>query len=347
MEILGLLEKLCTASGVSGDEGAVRDIIKAEIAPYVEEMRVDALGSVIARCKGTAVKGPRVLLMAHMDEVGFYIRGAREDGLLAIFAQGIDPRVLCSKRVKVGRKGLPGVIGSKAIHLQSREDFERVIKTNALYIDIGATDKADAERQVPPGETAVFDTAFELFGEGCVKSKALDDRVGCLALIQAVQNASPACELWVAFTAQEETGLRGAIAAAQSVAPDIALVLEGTTAADVPDTAPHQVVCRLGGGVAISFADNASIGHPGLVRLLRGLADGQGIAWQHKRYVSGGNDSGAVQARFGPVATAVLSVPCRYIHSPASVMNLADVAAMCALVRAFAEHDALPSWKEV
>lgn len=335
-----LLEKLCQTPGVPGDEGQVRALIRDTIKDRCETS-VDAMGNLIARRKG-AQSGVRVMLAAHMDEVGFVIRAARDDGLLAFAAPGIDARVLCSKRVKVGKKGVPGVIGTKAIHLQSPEDFGRALKVDNLFIDIGCADKAGALKLVSPGETAVFDSPFVRFGRGMVKSKALDDRVGCAIAINLLlsEKAFPGVDLVAAFTTMEEIGCRGARGVAYSVKPEVAIVLEGTTAGDTPPSEPHEYVCSLGDGPVVSFMDRASIGTPEVFAALCRAGDRAKVKWQVKRGATGGNDGGAIQSTFGPVKTGVLSVPCRYIHSPANVMNENDFASARDLLAEFLETEA-------
>ena len=214
------------------------------------------------------------------------------------------------------------------------------MKHDSLVIDIGANDKADAERQVNKGDFVSFDSEWVEFGAGMGKAKALDDRSGCAILMAILENTYP-CDLTCAFTVQEEVGTRGA----QTVMEHIenvtcAIVLEGTTANDLGDVPEHLRVCAPGKGVAISMMDNSSLSHEPLWRALRALARKEDIPWQMKSYVSGGNDAGRLQRERGAVATAVLNVPCRYIHSPSSVASLADVDAAYRLVNAFLASNA-------
>ncbi|HIS93404.1 MAG TPA: M20/M25/M40 family metallo-hydrolase [Candidatus Alectryocaccomicrobium excrementavium] len=334
-----VLRELTALRGVSGNEAAVRDYILERIRPLAD-VRIDRMGNLIAHKKGT--EGARhVVLCAHMDEVGLMVTGIDDKGYLTYdTCGGIDPRVIVSKRVLVGEKAVPGVIGAKPIHLQSRSEFESVMKHDSLVIDIGAKDKADAERQVNKGDFVSFDSEWVEFGAGMVKAKALDDRSGCAILMAILENTYP-CDLTCAFTVQEEVGTRGA----QTVMEHIenvtcAIVLEGTTANDLGDVPEHLRVCAPGKGVAISMMDNSSLSHEPLWRALRALARKEDIPWQMKSYVSGGNDAGRLQRERGAVATAVLNVPCRYIHSPSSVASLADVDAAYRLVNAFLASNA-------
>jgi endoglucanase len=242
--------------------------------------------------------------------------------------------VIVSKRVFIGESAVPGVIGAKAIHLQSPEDRERVLLHKDLYIDIGAKDKAVAERLVKTGDYISFDSDWVEFGEGFVKSRALDDRIGCSTMLRVLEGDYPV-NIVCAFVVQEECGLRGARVVRYNAECDMAIALEGTTANDMGATDEHLKVCASGKGVAISFMDRASIGNVELFEALRETAVQNNIPWQLKKYVSGGNDAGALQTGKGPIPTGVLSVPCRYIHSPSSVANLSDVEAQFALVDAF------------
>lgn len=334
------LSDLTRLNGVSGDESRVRAAILSEARLWCDDVRVDRMGNVLAFARGTATGAPHALLAAHMDEVGLIVRGIRDDGLIVYETVGaIDPRVMISKRVCVGADQVPGVIGYKAPHLQPREEWNKPVSHKKLYIDIGAADKAAAEKLVRPGDYVAFENDYVPFGEGFVRSKALDDRIGCYNLLRLMQKRYP-CDVTYAFTVQEEVGLRGAGVAARGTAATVALVLEGTTANDLGMIEPHLQVCRAGHGVAISFMDRTAIAHPGLNRTLKALAQRQGIAWQIKTFVAGGNDAGAIQTARGAIAVCPISVPCRYIHSPASVCHLADVQAQYELAEAFLRNGA-------
>lgn len=331
------LKTLCELNGASGDEGAVRRAVMEAARPLCDSVRVDRMGNVIAFKKGR--KGGRHLLFsAHMDEIGFIVIDATDDGLLQFDAVGgIDPRVAVSKYVTVGEKKVPGVIGALAIHLQSDEDRRRVLDFEHLYIDIGAKNKEEALEACPRGSYAYFDNGFEPFGDGCVAAKALDDRVGCHAMLRLLENTFDA-DITCAFVTQEEVGTRGAMGAAYGAEADAVIVLEGTTAGDMGDVPKAQRVCEAGLGVVISFMDRSSMADGGLYRALTDLAEKRGIPHQSKRGATGGNDAGAYQRRKAGSRTCVLSVPCRYIHGPSSVVKLSDVEAQYALAKAFAEQ---------
>ena len=335
------LKTLCEMQGVSGrEENVRREVHRLCVEAFgAQAVAFDGLGSVIATRKGSEPGLPRVMLAAHMDEVGLMTVSATEEGLLRFRALGgVDSRVLVSKRVRVGydtpeKASLPGVIGAMAIHQQSAEDRKAVLPIEQLYIDIGARDKAEAERIAPTGTLVTFDTPYTPFGDGRVIAKALDDRVGVYNLLR-LMDAPYAGELVFAFTSQEESGCRGATGAGYRVQPDVALVLEGTTANDLGETPDAFQVCRVGQGVCISFMDNTSIADGALYQKALAVGKAQGIACQVKQYVAGGNDAGSIQRSGAGARTLALSVPCRNIHSPASVCALSDVQAQEALTRA-------------
>ncbi len=331
------LKTLCELNGASGQEGAVRKAVIEAAKPLCDDVRIDRMGNVIAFKKGRTGKR-HILFSAHMDEVGFIILDATEDGLLSFRpVGGIDPRVTVSKYVVVGEKKLKGVIGALAIHLQSAEDRKRVLDYENLYIDIGAKTKDEALKDCPPGSYAYFDSAYQEFGDRFVVSKALDDRVGCWNLLRLLEHEYDA-DITCAFVTQEEVGLRGAMGAAFQASADTVIVLEGTTAGDMGDADKTRTVCEPGKGVTVSFMDRASIANRELYRELMELAAEKGIAHQVKRASTGGNDAGAYQRSKEGVRTCVLSVPCRYIHGPSSVAKYSDIEAQLLLARAYAEN---------
>jgi len=329
-----LLKQLTEAMGVSGNEGEIRTIIKGLVEPLADAVRVDRIGNVIAYKKGRTGAG-RIMLSAHMDEVGLIITSIVDNGMLKFKpVGGMDPRVLVSKRVLVGTDRIPGVLGIKAIHLQEPDERKHAVKMKQMVIDIGAKSKDEAEKLVKIGDYAMFDSRFVLFGQDRVKAKALDDRAGCAALIEVLKDSYDS-DIVACFTVQEEVGLRGAEVAANHVKPDMALVVEGTTCADVPDVEPHEYTTRMGRGPAISFMDRTSIVNRELYGRLLKTAEAQGIPAQIKENVSGGNDAGRIHLSGEGVPSAVISVPCRYIHSPSSVMDLNDFKNTIELVKAF------------
>ncbi|MHB1293842.1 MAG: M42 family metallopeptidase [Anaerolineae bacterium] len=335
------LKQLSEARGVSGNEGAVRDLILEAVKERIDSYHVDALGNLICvkRAKGVQGERPwprRVMLAAHMDEVGLVVTGINSDGTLRFACVGgIDERVLLSKQVLVGDKAVPGVIGFRPIHLIPAAERQKTADISKGAIDIGAKDRAGAERLVQPGDYCSFRTYYEVLDEGglhTVKGKALDDRAGCAVLIDLLAE-SFSFDLVAVFTTQEEVGLRGATVAAYTVKPDMALVLEGTVCDDLPKKVDVSPVTELGKGPAITFMDRTLIADRRLVRLLAGTAERLGIPHQFKQAVAGGTDGGAIHLAGEGVPTAVVAVPCRYIHAPVSVMSLSDLDHATRLVR--------------
>ena len=272
------------------------------------------------------------MLAAHMDEVGMMIKDITEDGKLKfVTAGGMDSRIMPGQHVRVGTKKIPGVIAQKSIHLQDKEERESVVKQKNLYIDIGAKEKSDASSLVSLGDYAAFSSDPVLFGENRLKAKALDDRAGCVILLELMQRVWP-FELYACFTVQEEVGLRGARVAANRVMPDIGVVIEGTTCADVPGVKEHEQSTLLGKGPALSFADRTSIGDRELLEHFVKTAQEEKIPYQWKQTATGGNDAGKIQTSGAGVKVITVSVPCRYIHSPVSVLDIMDLENMRSLV---------------
>ena len=332
------LKTLCTLNGVSGDEGAVRDYLRAQAQPYADEIRTDPLGNLIVFKRGRKTGGTKLLLCAHMDEVGLIVTRATEEGFLKFdFVGGVDRRVALGKPVELGENRVPGVVGMKAIHLLTAEERKKVPKTEALYLDIGASSREEALSKVPLGTYGAFVGEPEELGDGFLKSKAIDDRLGCAVMLELLKEELP-LDVTFAFTAQEEVGTRGAFGAAFSVTPEIALVLETTTAADLPGIEGARRVCAPGKGPVISYMDGGTIYDRALFETLRRLAQEHQIPWQTKEYIAGGNDARTIQRTKTGVRVAAISAAVRYLHAPASVGSLADFAHMLELTRLFLEE---------
>jgi endoglucanase len=344
-----LLKKLSEAYGVSGHEEEVRAIILEEIRGRVDECRVDGVGNLIARKKGTGQTGFRVLLAAHMDEIGLMVSQIEEGGHLRFFkVGGIDDRILPAKAVFIGDKRVPGVIGFKPIHLSEKAEKNQVVSFKQLAIDIGAGSKAEAEKLVRLGDYAVFDAEFLELGPTvgqrepgaawrAVRGKAFDDRAGCALLVELLAERYP-FELSAAFTVQEEVGLRGARVAAYAENADFAFVLECTGANEIPVKKDLNPSTRLGQGPAITIMDQSFIADRRLVDLLIATAEGLKIPYQIKQPNIGGTDAGAIHMTRGGVPSVTVAVPCRYIHSPAGILNLADFDNALILVREALPH---------
>lgn len=334
--MLDTVKTLCYLSGVSGSEDEVRDYILERVLGHADEIVTDPMGNLMVFKKGRVTPQKRVMLAAHMDEVGLIVTHVDDDGYLKFsFVGGVDRRVVIGKPVFVGNERVPGVIGIKAYHLVSRDEEKKVPKTDDMYIDIGVKNKEEALALVSLGDVAVFDDTVVEFGDGYLKAKAIDDRLGCAVMLKLIESDDLPCDCWFAFTTQEEVGTRGAKAAAFRIEPEICMVLEGTTAADIPGSTEANEVCRLDGGVVIPFMDKGTLYHPGLYKALTALADAKGIKWQTKRMVAGGTDAAAIQRALGGVKTVALACGIRNLHSPACVANTADFEPMLALAKYF------------
>lgn len=323
-----ILSDLSNLPGVSGNEDLVREYILNEIRPFCDTITEDRAGNLIGLVKAaeTDVPVPKVLLCAHMDEVGFIVSGIDRSGNLKFMpVGGIDQKVLPGCRVLVGEQDIKGVIGAKPIHLQSESEFKKAFPTESLRIDIGSDNKRQTERLVELGDYAIFDTMFEEFGEGLYAGKALDDRAGCAILIELLRNLKrPTFDLYVCFSVKEEIGCVGAKILANTILPDIAIAVEGTTCADLPGVAPHKISTALGKGPALAFMDGGSIADKALNAFLEQVAKENHIPYQYKNTTTGGNDAAAFQRTAKGTKVASVSVPCRYIHSPVSVISKQD-----------------------
>src|SRR5215207_334535 len=318
---LKLLERLCNVIAISGDESEVRNIVLKEVKPYADEVKVDALGSVLATRLGRGRKRTRVMLDAHMDEVGFMIVDEDGDGLYRFeTVGGIDVRHLVGKQVLVGKERAPGVIGAKPIHLMSGDEYTRKVPLDALRIDVGLSGKAKI------GDRAGFATQFRRVGPS-ILSKSIDDRIGVATLIELFRNLPPNIDLCAAFSVQEEIGLRGAKVAAQYFNPDMAIAIDSTPANDLPlhDGSENMSYnTRLGLGPAIYVADGSTLHDPRLIRFLQETAEAEKIPFQLRQPGGGGTDSGAIQRSLAGIATISVSVPHRYAHSPVSISRVDD-----------------------
>jgi endoglucanase len=290
----------------------------------VDEVEVDTLGNLLALKRGTGPDPVRVMIAAHMDEVGLMVIGHDSDGFLRFNeVGGIDDRLLPGKVVHVGPDAIPGVIGIKPVHLLEDGEEEKVTKLESLVIDIGAKAKGEAEGLAPLGAFASFGTKFCDLGP-TVSGKAFDDRAGCAVLVEILRGDRFPCDVHAAFTVQEEVGLRGARVAAFKIAPDCGFALEGTICDDIPKEKEQSPTTTLGGGPAISVMDRTFIADKRLLTLLTGTAEELGIPYQFKRPGIGGTDAGAmVRSREG-VPSVGVAVPSRYIHSPVALLSLED-----------------------
>jgi endoglucanase len=320
---LKLLERLCNVVAVSGDEGEVRKIVLEEVKPFADEVKVDALGNVLATRHGRARGGRRlrVMLDAHMDEVGFMIVADDGEGIYRFeTVGGMDVRHLVGKQVFVGRECIPGVIGANPVHLMSLEERTKKVQIDALRIDVGPAGKARV------GDRAGFATKFRRVGPS-ILSKSIDDRIGVATLIELVKHAPSNIDLCAAFTVQEEIGLRGAKVAAYYFNPDLAIAVDSTPARDLPvfDGGENMTYnARLGLGPAIYIADGSTLHDPRLVRFLEETARAEKVPYQIRQPGGGGTDSGAIQRSLAGIPAVSVSVPHRYTHSPISISRVDD-----------------------
>jgi endoglucanase len=362
-----ILEKLSNTMGVSGDEDAVREIIEAAVRPYVDDLSTDSMGNLIAykaRAKpGRAARRgarrnpdgllatlaaavsqpgdgePRVMLAAHMDEVGVMVTGYNgEGGIKFRYVGGIDDRIMPGVRLQLGKERIPGVVGVKAIHMTKPSDRENAAPREAMIIDIGASSRSEAEGLLPLGSYGTFLAEYRPLGR-LVSGKAFDDRVGCSVLVDLLQGAAFPFDLYGVFTVQEEVGTRGAAIAAHRVDPTCAFVFEGTICDDLPKKKDQSPTTRLGLGPAISLMDRSAIADRRLVDHLVAVAEREGIAYQFKQPGVGGTDAGAIHTAREGIPSVAVSVPCRYIHAPVAALDLRDyrrtVQLMDAALRAF------------
>jgi putative aminopeptidase FrvX len=329
-----MLQKLSNAFGTSGYEKEVRELILDAVERRVDLHQVDTLGNLIVRVPGRSdYKGPRLLVSAHMDEVGFVVSEITDVGNLKFHKMGgTDDRILPSKRVVVCHDGelVPGVIGMKSPHLhKKREEFEQVVGHDKLYVDIGCAKKEDAESLVGVGDGVYFATEYFTQGNRAF-GKCFDDRAGC-AVIAEIIKGSPkitgGTPLYAAFTTQEEIGVRGARVIANTVKPDVYIAVEGTAAGEGPpswigrDDSPST---ELGKGPALSILDRTHIADPAWFEFVQGVAHDEKLPYQFKKYVTGGTESSVVQRSMAGVRVLTISVPVRYIHSPVGILDRGD-----------------------
>ncbi len=324
-----LLRKMLETNSPSGCEDEMRELILNEIGDM--EHFVDSMGNIIVHKKGN---GKKVLISAHMDEVGFIISKITEDGSLKFkTVGGIETTVLAGKKVVIGKDKVFGVTGVKAIHLQSGSERDGMLSVSDLVIDIGAKDKQSAEKKVKVGDYGTFASEAVDFGNNKLKCKGLDDKVGCAVLLELLK-IDTNLDLYASFTVQEEVGCRGSIIAANYVKPDYALVFEGTTCSDVFPTPDEKTVTRLGDGCVLTAMDRAAVSDREMFELAKKTARENNIAYQIKRTTMGGTDAGSIQRSGYGVKTLVISTPCRYIHSPVCVMDKNDFKAQFELGKA-------------
>lgn len=339
-----VVERLSNVFGPSGFEDDVTDVIRELVDPYVDEMHADPLGNLLVTKRGNSDR--KLMIDAHMDEIGFMVSYVEDDGFLRFSTiGGWDARIIPSHRMTIRTDGgddVHGIVGTLPPHLLSAEDRNRPHKIEDLFIDIGARSSGEVEGLgIRIGSPAVISYPFQPLQGDMVTGKALDDRAGCAVLIAtlaALAEEPPEMTVVGAFTVREEIGLIGAGTAAYQIEPDLALVLEGTIGADMPGVSSTRRVTRIGEGPAVTVADGSQIVKSELVRFLTRIAGDHAIPWHYKLPPFGGTDGGIIQRSRGGVRSASVSIPCRYIHSPFSVMRMSDFEHTVALTTAFARR---------
>ena len=326
-----LLSSLCDAYGPSGYEDEVRKLIVDEISKFVGQFEIDTLGNVYTQIAG-AQEHPRLMLSAHMDEVGFLINYVEDSGFLRFGPMGtIDARILPAQRVILrGNEKCFGVIGSKPPHVLTQDEMKKAVELGGLYIDIGASSHDEVKQLgIDVGTTGTFDVPFRKLGNGTrVIGKALDNRAGCavaLKLLESFAKNRPRPTVVFAFTAQEELGSRGAIVAANRINPDAALVFENAVAADSPDVGPRDRLLQVGHGPAVRIMDASMITQRHMLEYMVNVAQAEHIAYQPQVNMGGKTDAGPIHLSGRGVPTGVISTPCRYLHSPSLLIDLEDL----------------------
>lgn len=330
--MLDTVKELSLLCGTSGRETKIREYIISRIDGKCE-WHEDALGNIIAFKKGRKPAAHKVMLDAHMDEVGVIATFINSDGTIKFSpVGGINTKVLLARQI-VFDDGTVGVVGIKPIHLSKGDEKTKIPSQDSLYIDIGASSKEEAEKYIKIGDTGVFLSDFVEFGDSKIKGKALDDRVGCAVLLDMIDSDLP-FDAYFSFSVQEEIGLRGATTSAYGIDPEYAIVLETTTAADLIDVPEHKKVCILGEGAAVSFMDRSTLYSKELFDTAFRVAGEKGIKIQPKTVVAGGNNAGAIHKARAGIKTITVNTPCRYLHSPSCVCDTRDIVSVRQLAEA-------------
>ncbi len=337
-----LLKQLVEMSGVPGREERVRKLVIEELSAHVDSITHDTMGNIIGYKAGTGPepKGGRktIFVAAHIDEIGFYVSYIDDKGFLRLQpAGGFDPRTMMAQRVTVmGRKDVPGVIGSKPVHILTDEERKKVPAIKDYFVDVGLP-KEKVDELIEVGDPVTMYRKMEVLGE-CLTCKTFDDRVGVYCMLEAIRKVrNNAHDLYIVGTTQEEVGLRGAWASASGIRPDVGIAVDVTLAIDVPGTPGPEEVSRLGDGAAISIMNGASITNHKLLKRFVELAKSNEINYQMDVMPKGGTDAGGIQKAPGGCAVTTISIPCRYIHSTVETVHKQDVIDVIDLLAAYLE----------
>ena len=329
VKLVDVLEKLSNTCGVAGREEEVRVLMKKLLKPHVDEVKEDKLGNIIGIRKGKK-NAPTVMLAAHMDEIGLMVKTITKEGFLKFTKiGGIDDRILIAQKVIVHTSKVPlgGVIGAKPPHILKEEEKKKVMEADNLFIDIGATDEKDAQKMgVCVGDPVSFDIQFTRVGKDAVMGKAFDDRVGCAILIETLRRLREVeCTVYAVGTIQEEVGLRGATVAAFQLQPDVGMALDVTVAGDTPGVQESETHIKMRKGPAITVTDSGLITHPKVLKWLIDAAEQNKVPYQLETGLGGTTDAARISLSREGVPSGVISIPTRYIHSPASLLSLKDL----------------------
>lgn len=338
--MINYLRDLCLIDGISGREKNVREYILRIINKNITEsdkVHTDPIGNIICFKKGKKTPKNKVMLSAHMDEVGFIVTYICDNGFLKfINVGGVDSKVVCGRSVSIGDNGITGIIGQKAMHLCEGDEGSNCKDISSLYVDIGAKDKDEAEKYVSIGDSVHFKSDYVEFGNNKVKAKAIDDRFGCAVMLKMLESELE-FDTYFAFLVQEEVGCRGAGPAVFSIRPDYAIVLEATTASDIAFVLKENAVCSQGKGAVVSFMDRSTVYDMDLFKGAFEKAKENNIKIQPKTTVAGGNDAGTIHKSCSGVRTIAISLPCRYIHSGTCVADKTDMDACYNLAKTLNE----------
>ncbi len=329
-----LLKKISETPGAPGYEAQIRNLVMEEVAPYVDKLETDNLGNVIAIKKGKTAK--RVMLAAHMDEIGFIVSHIDDKGFVRFHPLGgFDPKTLTAQRVIVhGKKDLIGVMGSKPIHVMTPEERKKEVKVSDFFIDLGLN-KEEVEAIIEPGNPITRERELIEMGH-CVNGKSLDNRISVYLLVEVLKQLKKTelpYDVYAVFTVQEEVGIRGAQVATQHIQPDFGFAIDTTIAYDVPGSQPHEQVTQLGKGAGIKIMDASAIADYRMVQFMKDTAKKHKIDWQAELLPAGGTDTANVQrmSKQGAIAGAV-SIPTRHIHQVIESVHKDDVAAGISLL---------------
>lgn len=332
------LKKYCNCISPSGSEDTIRELIINDIKDIATSWEVDCLGNLTAFKKGKRIPTKKILISAHMDEVGFMMKYISDDGYIYFDPiGGIDPRVVAGRRVVIGEQRITGVITSKAIHLQKPSEKGICVPISEMMIDIGCTDKESCEKLIQIGDVATFMPNFEIIGDSIIKSKAIDDRFGC-ALLVLLMHQELEFDTHFAFLTCEEVGTDGAKEVGHRLRPDIALIIEATTAGDIVDVPKSRQACTLRGGAVLSHMDGGTIYDKALVDYVKQTAEINHIKYQLKNVIAGGNDSYSYQKSGNGTRVIAISAPTRYLHSASNVAAVDDLNEIKELVFALLER---------